>query len=224
MRLILTLIRYHGFKSLKLMPWLVTVCLGMIGIGPETRTCHMIYSQIMSSNRVYSDRIFLVTLVVITILIAIAGGGFFWYYTSKESDFKATYNQLGIQPLPSSVEWQVSSRLAQLHREPCYRDAIIGLGRALLAAGYAREAATSMRSFVRRCGSAPEVLPLAFTGLERINDFSGALEVANAGEEVLRRCDTSLRAVLASVGLSPLILIYLTNRSRRYRSVLPCAV
>ena len=140
--------------------------------------------------------------------------------------FRGNLQSTGLQPLPAAIEGQqrISSRLAQLHREPCYRDAIIGLGRALLAAGYAREAATSMRSFVRRCGSAPEVLPLAFTGLERINDFSGALEVANAGEEVLRRCDTSLRAVLASVGLSPLILIYLTNRFRRYRSALPCAV
>jgi Aspartyl protease len=83
--------------------------------------------------------------------------------------------------LAAAIEGQqpISSRLAQLHREPCYRDAIIGLGRALLAAGYPREAATSLRSFVKRCGSAPEVLPLAFTGLERINDFSGALEVAN---------------------------------------------
>ena len=49
----------------------------------------------------------------------------------------------------------------------------------MLDAGYPREAATSLRSFVKRCGSAAEVLPLAFTGLERINDFSGALEVAN---------------------------------------------
>src|SRR5258708_40274970 len=104
----------------------------------------------MRPKSVYSDRIFLVTLLVITILIATAGGGFFWYYTSKESDFKATYNQLGIQPLPSSVEWQVSSRLCQLHREPWYTNAIIGLGRALLHAGYPREAASSLRRLVKR--------------------------------------------------------------------------
>ena len=156
----------------------------------------------MSSDKLYSDRIFSVALLVITILIASAGGALFWYYTSRESDFshakhlprespskptaspsdfEATYNQLGIQPLPSTVERQqrVSSRLDQLHREPCYRGAIIGLGRALLDAGYPREAASSLRSFVKRCDSAPEVLPLAFTGPERINDFSGALEVAN---------------------------------------------
>jgi aspartyl protease family protein len=150
---------------------------------------------------VYSDRIFSVALLVITILIAGAGGALFWYYTSRESvsnakdapreslikptasssDFEATYNQLGIQPLPSTIEAQqrISSRLAQLHREPCYTDAIIGLGRALLDAGYPREAATSLRSFAKRCGRAPEVLPLAFTALDRINDLSGALEVAN---------------------------------------------
>jgi Aspartyl protease len=156
----------------------------------------------MSSKSAYSDRIFSVALLVITILIAIAGGALFWYYTSRESDFshskdvprqfarksatspsdfEVIYNELGIQSLPSSIEGQqrISSRLAQLHREPCYRDAIIGLGRALLNAGYPREAATSLRSFVKRCGSAPEILPLAFTALERINDFAGALEVAN---------------------------------------------
>ena len=150
----------------------------------------------------YSDRTFSVALLVITILIASAGGALFWYYTSRESDFshakhlprespskptaspsdfEATYNELGIQRLPSSIEGQqrISSRLAQLHREPCYTDAIIGLGRALLDAGYPREAATSLRNFVKRCGRAPEVLPLAFTALDRINDFSGALEVAN---------------------------------------------
>jgi Flp pilus assembly protein TadD len=65
------------------------------------------------------------------------------------------------------------------HDAPCYIDAIDGLGKALLDAGYPREAATSLRNFVKRCGSAAEVLPLAHTALERISDFSGALEVAN---------------------------------------------
>jgi tetratricopeptide (TPR) repeat protein len=135
-------------------------------------------------------------------VLAVGAGGFYWYHTSKghqlgiqplpsnverqervqsRSDFETVYTELGIQPLPSNVERQerVQSRLAQLSREPCYRDAVVNLARALLDAGYPREAATSLRSFVKRCGSAPEVLPLAFTGLERINDFSGALEVAN---------------------------------------------
>lgn len=143
-----------------------------------------------------SDRIFPVTLFAVTIVLAVGGGAFYWYHTSKgeaerplapppvshvRSEFERVYSQLGIQPLPSNVErqQQVQSRLAQLSREACYRAAIVGLGRALLDAGYPREAATSLRSFVKRCGSAPEILPLAYTGLEQINDFSGALEVAN---------------------------------------------
>jgi tetratricopeptide (TPR) repeat protein len=135
----------------------------------------------MTPNEAYSDRIFPVILLVVSILFAVGGGAFYWYYMSQGPKFGLVYNQLGIQPLPSTIErqQQVQSRLAQLSREACYRDAIVGLGRALLDAGFPREAATSARSFVKRCGSAPEVLPLAYTGLERINDFSGALEVAN---------------------------------------------
>jgi tetratricopeptide (TPR) repeat protein len=148
----------------------------------------------MTPNKAYSDRIFPVALLVIIIVLAVGGGAFYWYHTSKgyqlgiqplpvqsRSDFETVYTELGIQPLPSNVERQerVQNRLAQLSREPCYRDAVVNLARALLDAGYPREAATGLRSFVKHCGSASEVLPLAFTGLERINDFSGALEVAN---------------------------------------------
>jgi hypothetical protein len=77
------------------------------------------------------------------------------------SDLEETYKQLGIQPLPFTVErqGQIQRRLAQLSREACYTDAIVGLGRALLDAGYPREAAVSSRSFVKRCGSAPEACP-----------------------------------------------------------------
>src|SRR6266540_2376666 len=142
------------------------------------------------------DRIFPVTLFAVSIVLAGGAGAFYGYHTSRgdaerplapppvshvRSEFERVYSQLGIQPLPSNVErqQQVQSRLAQLSREACYRAAIVGLGRALLDAGYPREAATSLRSFVKRCGSAPEILPLAYTGLEQINDFSGALEVAN---------------------------------------------
>jgi tetratricopeptide (TPR) repeat protein len=135
----------------------------------------------MTPNKAHSDRIFPVVLLAITIVLAVGGAAFYWYHTSKGSDFETVYTELGIQPLPSNVERQerVQSRLAQLSREPCYRDAVVNLAKALLDAGFPREAATSARSFVKRCGSAPEVLPLAYTGLERINDFSGALEVAN---------------------------------------------
>jgi tetratricopeptide (TPR) repeat protein len=74
---------------------------------------------------------------------------------------------------------QVQRRLAQLSREACYTDAIVGLGQALLDAGYPREAANSLRTFVKRCGSASEILPYAYAAFERINDFFAALEVAN---------------------------------------------
>ena len=139
---------------------------------------------------------FPVTLLAVSIVLAVGGGALYWHHTSKReaerplapppvshvrSEFENVYNQLGIQPLPPNLERQqpVQSRLAQLSREPCYTDAIVGLGRALLDAGYPREAATSLRTFVKRCGSASEVLPHAYYGLERINDFSAALEVAN---------------------------------------------
>ena len=149
--------------------------------------------------------IFPVTLFAVTIVLAVGGGALYWHrassapspaapaaapaapppaatpHTSKGSEFEGVYSQLGMQPLPSNVERQqpVQSRLAQLSREPCYTDAVIGLGRALLDAGYPREAAISLRTFVKRCGSASKVLPFVYYVLEKLNDFSAALEVAN---------------------------------------------
>lgn len=131
----------------------------------------------------------------VTIFLAIGAAAFYWYPTSsappaaprtpKASEFESVYSQLGIEPLPPNLERQVQSRLDQLNREPCYTDAIVGLGRALLDAGYPRQTATSLRAFAKRCGNAREVLPLAYHALERINDFSGALEVANELVEAL---------------------------------------
>ena len=132
--------------------------------------------------------IFPVTLFAVTIVLAVGGGALYWHHTSsappsaprrrrahtsKGSEFERVYSQLGIQPLPSNVErqQQVQSRLAQLSREACYTDAIVGLGRALLDAGYPREAATSLRTFVKRCGSASEVLPLAYSAFEQSTTF-----------------------------------------------------
>jgi tetratricopeptide (TPR) repeat protein len=141
--------------------------------------------------------IFPVTLFAVSIVLAVGGGALYWHHTSSAppaapppalppappqgSEFERVYRELGIQPLPSNVERQqeIQSRLAQLSREGCYTDAIVGLGRALLNAGYPREAAISLRTFVKRCGSASEVLPLAYSALEKLNDFSAALEVAN---------------------------------------------
>ena len=118
----------------------------------------------------------------VTIVLAIGAGAFYWYPTSSSppaaprtpkaseflsapaampspptaSEFERVYSQLGIQSLAPNVErqQQVQSRLHQLNREPCFTDAIVGLGRALLDAGYPRQTATSLRNFAKRCGNA----------------------------------------------------------------------
>ena len=134
----------------------------------------------------YANRIFPITLSVIVLVLVLGGGFGYWYYASQKlnhiakdaprqvpSDFKtsapefeAVYAQLGIQPLPSTVErqQQVQARLSQLSREPCYKDAVVDLARALLKNGYPRESATSLRSFAKRCGGVEEILPLAYEG------------------------------------------------------------
>jgi hypothetical protein len=104
------------------------------------------------------------------VLVALVGGGILYYYSLRHSDspadhqqvsarpspptnepqqqvpsdFEATYKQLGIPSLPRGIErqQQIQNRLSQLSREACYIDAIDGLGKALLDAGYPREAAT----------------------------------------------------------------------------------
>jgi len=138
---------------------------------------------------------FPITLIVIVFVLLLSGGFGYRYYSSQKlnhiakdsprqitsaPEFEAVYAQLGIQPLPSTVErlQQVQAPLSQLSREPCYRDAVVHLARALLKNGYPRESATSLRSFAKRCGGVEEILPLAWDGLRRISDFSGALEVA----------------------------------------------
>ena len=154
----------------------------------------------MTFDAGYENRIFPITLIVIVLVLVLGSGFGYWYYASQKlnhiakeaprqtpsnfkisaPEFEAVYAQLGIQPLPSTVErqQQVQARLSQLSREPCYRDAVVDLARALLKNGYPRESATSLRSFVRRCGGVEEILPPAYGELRRISDFSGALEVA----------------------------------------------
>jgi tetratricopeptide (TPR) repeat protein len=127
------------------------------------------------------DRTFPITLLIVTVVLALGAGCIYWYHAWQKSDFSPIYAQLGIQPLPITVELQskIQARLEQLSREACYRDAIVALGEALLDEGYPREAAISLRSFAKRCGSVQEIVPLAYEALERISDFVGALEVAN---------------------------------------------
>jgi hypothetical protein len=49
----------------------------------------------------------------------------------------------------------------------------------LIKVGYPREAATSLRSFVKRCKNSEDLLRIAHTALEIISDYQGALEVAD---------------------------------------------
>jgi hypothetical protein len=65
----------------------------------------------MTPNKAYSDRIFPVALLVISIVLAVGGGAFYWYQplrsnverqerVQSRSDFETVYTELGIQPLP----------------------------------------------------------------------------------------------------------------------------
>ena len=147
-------------------------------------------------------------IVIVLVLVLAGGFGYWYYasqnlnhiakdaprqipsnFKTSPPEFEAVYAQLGIQPLLRSALGQVAvlaverlhhvqARLSHLSREPCYKDAVVDLARALLKNGYPRESATSLRSFAKRCGGVEEILPLAWDGLRRISDFSGALEVA----------------------------------------------
>src|ERR1039458_2162556 len=95
--------------------------------------------------------------VIIIILagIAILGAGlYYWVFVSQK--FADVYTQLNLAPLPITVELRPEfyNRLDQLKREPCYREAIIGLADSLLDSGYPRESATILLAFAQRCGDA----------------------------------------------------------------------
>jgi clan AA aspartic protease (TIGR02281 family) len=125
----------------------------------------------------------------LVVLLLLGGGFLFWYYTDNKSLFGAgtksafdnVYAQLGIQPLPPGVarQPQISNRLEQLGREPCYTEAVVRLAQQLLKTGFPREAGTSLQTFARRCGNPNEVLPLAYEAFVRINDHASALDVAD---------------------------------------------
>jgi predicted aspartyl protease len=118
-------------------------------------------------------------IVGLIILIAIVGGGFFYWRIS--STYSEAYKRLDILPLPLSLELQPQfyDQLRRLSREPCYRDAMLEFSDALLSAGYPRESATSLLSFVKRCkGSENDPLLIrAFDAWNKIGDYSAALEV-----------------------------------------------
>jgi clan AA aspartic protease (TIGR02281 family) len=131
------------------------------------------------------ERRFPIVAVLLIALVAIVGGGAaYWYLARPETadpGLRDVYAQLGIAPLPPGVERQqrIRSRLDQLRREPCYRDAMIDLSDALVAAGYARESATSLIGFAKRCTGSDDLLAGAYDALLRVSDFREALRVAD---------------------------------------------
>jgi tetratricopeptide (TPR) repeat protein len=96
-------------------------------------------------------------------------------------DQTVVYKKLGISPLPKSIETlpQIQKRLEQLNREACYRDAIVDFAEGLINVGYPREAAISLRSFVKRCKDSEDLLWIGYSALESISDYQGALELAD---------------------------------------------
>jgi aspartyl protease family protein len=136
--------------------------------NPETKTG---YSK---------DFLYSFALVIFVVAALAVGGGAYWYYWIKR-DFSSVYAQLGIQPLPLNVESEAetSKRLEQLSHEPCYKDGALGLADALIAAGYPREADTSLLSFAKRCGDSDALLQRRHRALLKASDFANALNIAN---------------------------------------------
>src|SRR5260370_6858901 len=143
----------------------------MIKIDPQDRIL-----RVAGRKRVIGRAI-----TTISVVVLILGGGiYYWQMSSKYAD---VYKQLNIQPLPltAEIQPQIFSRLAQLSREPCYRDAILEFSDALLDAGYPRESATSLLAFSRRCGDTNNdaILTRAYIGFKKISDFSAAMQIAD---------------------------------------------
>src|ERR1700746_1829359 len=92
--------------------------------------------------------------IAFVVLAAMAGAGFYGWYSAQVSNFAAVYRDLGIARLPVKVELQsdTRSRVQQLQRAPCYHEAVVGFAYALMAEGYPRDADTSLVNFSKRCG------------------------------------------------------------------------
>jgi clan AA aspartic protease (TIGR02281 family) len=127
------------------------------------------------------DNTFFIALIVVIVFVGIIAGFLYWRYMPAKVDYAKVYEHLGISPLPSNVETlpQIQKRLDQLSREACYVDAITDLSESLIKLGHPREAATSLRSFVKRCKNSEGLLRIAYSALERVRDYGGALEVAD---------------------------------------------
>jgi clan AA aspartic protease (TIGR02281 family) len=143
----------------------------MIQIDPKDRPLYL------AKRRRPIGLIIMTTFVVI---IGLGGSFFYWQVSSTYSD---VYRQLDIAPLPLTVEIEpkIYDQVSKLSREPCYRDAILGLSDALLEAGYPRESATSLQSFVNRCNGSDddELLIHALDAWDKTGDYSAVLRVAD---------------------------------------------
>jgi clan AA aspartic protease (TIGR02281 family) len=137
--------------------------------------------EIESDLSGHSDNTFYVALIAAILLLALAAGFVYWRYMPAKVDYANVYEHLGISPLPSNIETlpQIQKRLDQLSREACYRDAIADLSESLIKVRYPREAATSVRNFVKRCKNSEGLLQIAYSALESISDSQGVLEVAD---------------------------------------------
>jgi tetratricopeptide (TPR) repeat protein len=129
----------------------------------------------------HSDNTFYVALIAAILLLALAAGFVYWRYIPARVDYSALYESLGVAPLPSNIETlsQIQRPLDQLNREACYKDAIADLSESLIKVRRPREAATSVRYFVKRCKNSEGLLQIAYSALESISDYQGALEVAD---------------------------------------------
>jgi predicted aspartyl protease len=127
------------------------------------------------------ERLTILAIAAAAILIAGAWSAYYWYNMIPSDRFSSVYNQLKIEPLPRNVESRdtVQSRLEQLSREPCYRDAVGALSDALIDAGFPREGAAALLSFTSRCPGSNFLLAGAYQALMTIGDTSGAFRVAD---------------------------------------------
>jgi tetratricopeptide (TPR) repeat protein len=120
--------------------------------------------------------------IILVILLVFAAGAGYWFFLSQKQKYNEVYNQLGIDPLPITLELkeEFRDRLQQLSREPCYKQAIMRLSDALRDAGYPRESAKSLLSFGKRCGGlSDEMLERVYAAFLEVNDFPAALKVAD---------------------------------------------
>jgi hypothetical protein len=141
----------------------------MIEIGPRDRPVYLAKRQRSIGG----------TIVVISLLCVFLGVGFvYWKISSTYSD---AYKQLNTPALPLRVEVQPRfyDLISQLSREPCYKEAVVGLSDALLDSGYPRESATFLLAFAQRCGATGDdsIMVRAYRDFRKIGDLAAALRI-----------------------------------------------